>query len=108
MFLKCQSVTQLYIYMINASEPIHSFTIKDDDEDPSPIWTIVKHPRKYIGTIDMTFTVCIGVYCFQRFWIRPSTPGHKSNSQVSSQHGIVDDNVEIAPFYRHRGKVENP
>ena len=36
--------TQLYRDMINTSEPIHSFTIKDDDEDPSLIWIILKHP----------------------------------------------------------------
>ena len=37
-------VTQLYKDIINASEPIHSLTIKDDDEDSSLIWTILKHP----------------------------------------------------------------
>ena len=33
-------VTQLYREMFNASEPIHSFTINDDDKDPHLIWTI--------------------------------------------------------------------
>ena len=33
-------VAQLYKYMINTSEPVHSFTIKDNDEDPFLIWTI--------------------------------------------------------------------
>ena len=70
------SVTQLYRHMIDTSEPIHSFTIKDDDEDPSLIWTIVMHHGTYIGTIDMILSVCIGVYCFKRFWIRPATPRH--------------------------------
>ena len=42
-------VTQLYRDMINTSEPIHSFTIKDDD-DSSLIWTILRHPGTYIGT----------------------------------------------------------
>ena len=55
-------VAQLYGDMINASEPIHSFTIKDDDEDSSLIWTILKHPWTYIGTISMIFVLCIGVY----------------------------------------------
>ena len=68
-------VTQLYKYMINTSEPVHSFTFnKDDDEDPSLIWTILTHPGTYIGNIGMIFTVCIGVYCFKRFWFRPTTP----------------------------------
>ena len=44
-------VTQLYRDMINTSEPIHSFTTKDDDKDPSLIWTILMHPGTYIGTI---------------------------------------------------------
>ena len=68
--------TQLYKDMINASKPIHSFTIKDNDKDSSLIWTILKHPGTYIGTIGMIFAVSVGVYCFKRFWIRSATPGH--------------------------------
>ena len=66
-------VIQLYKHMINTSEPVPSFTIKDDDKDPSLIWTILMHPWTYIGTIGLIFTVCIGVYCFKRFWLRPAT-----------------------------------
>ena len=50
-------VAQFYRDMVNTSEPIHSFTIKDDDEDSSHIWTILKHPGMYIGNIGMIF-VC--------------------------------------------------
>ena len=57
-------VTQLYRDMLNAREPIHSLTIKDDDEDSSLIWTILKHPGAYIRTIGMMLAVCISVYCF--------------------------------------------
>ena len=105
MFLKCQlhSSTE-----INASEPIHSFTIKDDDEDSFLIWTILKHPGTYIGTIGMIFAVCIDVYCFKRFWIRSATPRHQPYSPISSLHAIVDDDVEAAPIYRHRWMVEKP
>ena len=39
-------VTQLYRNMINASEPIYSFTIKNNDEKSSLIWTSLK----YLGT----------------------------------------------------------
>ena len=69
-------VSQFYRYMINSSEPIHSFTVKDDDEDPSLIGTILKHPGTYIGTIGVISARCIGVYCFKRLWIRPATPRH--------------------------------
>ena len=65
-------VTQHYRDMINTSQPIHSFTIKDDDEDPSLIWTILMHPETYIGTIGLIIIVCTGVFCFKRFWIRPA------------------------------------
>ena len=58
-------VTQLYNCMINTSEPVHSFTIKDDGEDPSLIWTILMHPRTYIGTFATIFAVCTGVYFFK-------------------------------------------
>ena len=101
-------VTQLYRYMINASELIHLFYIKDDGEESSLVWTILKHPGTYLGKIGMIFAVCIGVYCFHRFWIRLATPRHWPYSPVSSQHAIVDDNVEVAPIYRCRGKVRKP
>ena len=45
------SVIQLYRDMINTTEPIHSFPIKNDDEDSPLIWTILNHPGTYIGTI---------------------------------------------------------
>ena len=67
-------VIQLYRDMIKTSEPSHLFTIKDDNEDPSLIQAILTHPGTYIGTIDIIFAVCIGVYCFKRFWIRPANP----------------------------------
>ena len=66
-------VTELYKHMINTSEPVHSFTISDDDKDPSLVWTILMYPGTYIGIIGMIFTVCIGIYGFKRFWFRPAT-----------------------------------
>ena len=69
-------VTHLYrhmIHMINTSESIHSFIIKDDDEDPSLIWIILTHPGTHMVTTGMIFAGCIGVCCFKRFWIRPTT-----------------------------------
>ena len=86
----------------------HLFTIKYDDEVSSLIWTILKHHGTYIGNICMIFAVCIGVYCFKRFWIRPAPPGHWPYSPVSLWHAIVDDDVDVAPIYRCRGKVERP
>ena len=68
-------VTQHYKHMINTSELVHSFTIKDNDKDPCLIWTILMQPGTYIGTIGMIFTLCIGVYYFW-FWFWPSTPKH--------------------------------
>ena len=68
-------VVQLYNHMINTSEPVHSFKFnKDDDEDPSLIWTIRMHPWTDIGTNGTIFAVCIGIYCFKRFWFRPAIP----------------------------------
>ena len=101
-------VTQLYKHMINTSEPVHSFTLKDDDKDPSLIWTILMPPGIYIGNSGMTFTVCIGAYYFKRFWIRPATPRQWPYSPVSSWHVIVDDDVEVAPIYRCEDMVEEP
>ena len=101
-------VMQLYKHMINTSEPVDSFTIKDDDKDPSLLLTILTHPGTYIGTIVMIFAVCIGVCYFKRFWIRPATPMCWPYSTVSSQHAIVYDDVEVAPIYKCRGTVAEP
>ena len=101
-------VAQLYKHLMDTSESAHSFRIKDDDEDPSLIWTILTHPGTYIGTIGMIFVVCIGVYCFKGFWFRPVTPRHWPYSPVSSWHAIVDDDVEVAPIYRCGGMVKEP
>ena len=102
-------VAQLYTYMIDISEPVHSFTInKDDDKDPSFIWTILMHPGTYIGTIRMIFTVCIGVYCFKRICFRSATPRHWSYFPVSSWHAIADNNVEIAPISKSEGTFKEP
>ena len=50
-------VAQLYRDTINASEPIHSFTIKENDEASSLKWTILKHPGSYIRTISIIFCI---------------------------------------------------
>ena len=68
-------VTQLYRGMINTSKPTHLFTMMDEYEDPSLIWTILMHPRTYKGTIGMIFAVCICNYCFNRFQIRSAPLG---------------------------------
>ena len=94
--------------MVNTSEPIHSFTIKDDDEDPSLIWTIIMHPGTYIGTMSMIFVSCIGVYHLKRVWIRPATPRCQPYSPVSLQHAKVDDDVKVAPVSRCECKAEKP
>ena len=101
-------VRQLYKHMINMSEPVHSFTITDDDKDPSLVWTILTHLWTYTWTIDMIFVVSIGVYCFKRFWFRPATPKCQPYSPVTLWHAILDDDVEVAPIYRSKGTVEEP
>ena len=70
-------VTQLYKYIIDTGEPVHSLTVKVT----SLMWTVLMHSGTYIGTIGMIFTVSIGVYCFKRFWSRPATLGTDLISQ---------------------------
>ena len=94
--------------MINTSEQVHSFTINNDEKYPSLIWTLLMHPGIYIGLFGMIFALCIGVFCFKRFFIRPATPKHQPYSLLSLQHAIVDDDVEVAPIYRCGGIVKNP
>ena len=60
---------------LNTSEPGQSFTIKDDDQDPSLIWTILTHPGVYMGLlVHLPLYVC--VHCLKRFWFRPATPSY--------------------------------
>ena len=75
--------------MINTGEPVHSFTIRDADKDPSLIWTILTHPGTYIGTYI-------------------ASPNCQLYFPVSLWHAIVDDDVEVAPIYRSWGTVEEP
>ena len=101
-------VAQLYKHMIKASEPVHSFTIKDDDKDPSLIWTILTYPGAYIGTI-CTFSLYVWVsIAFKRFWFKPAIPKCQPYSPVSMQHAIMEYDVEVAPIYRSGGMVEDP
>ena len=73
---KLANVPEAPVTALQTYEPVHSFTVKDDDKVPSLIWTILPHPGAYTGTIGVIFVVCIGVYCFKRFWFRPATPKH--------------------------------
>ena len=54
-------VTQPCRDMINTSRPAHLFTIKDDDKDPSLMWTILVHPGTYIG-IPITLSVVVRIF----------------------------------------------
>ena len=65
------------------------------------------HPGTYIGTICMIFAVCIGVYCFKDAGSE-LPPMHQLYSPVSSQHAIVNDNVEVAQIYRCADMAEEP
>ena len=103
------TVAPLYKYMTNTSEAVHSFTFnKENDKDPSLIWVILTHPGTYIGTIGMSFAVCILLHCFKRFWFRPATPRYQPYFPVSSQNAIVEDDVEAAPIYTTGGPVDGP
>ena len=90
-------VAQLYKHMINTSEPIHSFMIKDDDLSPSVIWTILVQPWDIHRDVWYVFAVCIGVYCSKRFWIRPTIHRHQTYSPTL-QHVIMEDDLEVAPI----------
>ena len=67
---------------------------------PAFTWTILKHPGTYIGTIGMTFALCIGYIALKdsdsglpSFKCQPYSP-------ASLKQAIVDDDVEVAPIYR--------
>ena len=87
-------IAQLYKHMFGQSEPVLPFELKSNrDEEPSLTWKLLTHPGTYVGTISLVLAICIGIFCFKRFWFRPATPRHQTYSPVSSWHAIVDDDV---------------
>ena len=93
LYLKFQSHSLTNVWSTLVTQFTHLHSNKDDDKDPSLLWTILTHPGTYIGTIGMIFVLCIGAYCFKRFWFKPATPRHWPYSPGSLWHAIVDDNV---------------
>ena len=92
--------------MINTSGPVHSFTFNKNDDRHIPYMDYLHTSWNIHRDYWYNFAVCIGVYYTTRFWFRPATPRHQPYALVSSQHAIVDDNVEAAAIYRSRGMVE--
>ena len=102
-------MTQLYKHMIGQKEPILPFKINSNTEEgPYLAWKLLTHTGTYIGTIGMILAICISVYCFRGFWLRPATLRHWPYSPISLWHGVVEYHVEAATIYRSKGMVEKP
>ena len=101
------TIGQHYTQMIGHSESILPLEIKrDTEEEPSLTWKLQTHLWTYRVSTGIIFIVCIGIYCLKPSWFRPATIKPQPYSHVSWQHSMVDDNVEVTPIYRSRGKVE--
>ena len=50
----------------------------------------------------------LGLFCCYFFWCRPARLVHQLLQPDNMQYTIVDDDVEVAPIYRHKGKVLPP
>ena len=101
-------VAHLYRDIINTSEPTPIHTIKDDNKNPSLIWTILMCPGTYTGTIGMIF-----LYVWVSVALKDCGSGLPSLGtdlipQSLGDMPEVDDEVKVAPIYRCGGMVQEP
>ena len=50
----------------------------------------------------------LGLFCCFFFWCQPARLVYQPLQPVNMQYTIVDDDVEVAPIYRHNGKDPQP
>ena len=85
---------KIYQHIINGTQHILPFDTNDEStEDTDLIWTLFLHTGMYITAIGLLIPAGLGLFCCYFFWCQPA---------------IVDDDVELAPIYRHDGKALPP
>ena len=82
----------------------------DDEstEDTASIWTLFSHTGMYVTAIGLLIPAGLGLFCCYFFWCQPAKLACQPLQPGNMQYTIVDDDVEVAPIYRHDGKVLPP
>ena len=95
--------------MINDTQHIVLFDITDETtEDTDPIWTLFLHMGIYITAIGSLVPAGLGLFCCYFLWCQPARLACHPLQPGNMQYKIVDDDVEVAPIYRHKGMVLPP
>ena len=102
-------VHKIYQHMLNNTQPIMPFDMDDKSaEHTDPIWTLFLHTGMYVAAIGLLIPAGLGLFCCYFFWCWPARLAHQPLQTGNMQYTNVDDDVEVAPIYRHNGKVSQP
>ena len=77
-------------------------------EDTNTLWNLFTHPGIYVSALGSLIPVRIGLFCCYFFWCQPTRLACQPLQSGNMQYTIVDDNVEVAPIYRCKGKATKP
>ena len=84
----------------------------DMDDEPTEhtdsIWTLFSHAGVYVTAIGLLIPAGLGLFCCYFLWCQPARLVCQPLQPGNMQYTIVDNNVEVAPIYRHDGKVSQP
>ena len=100
-------VHKVYQHLLNSSLNLTPFNTKSS-EDTDSLWNLFTHPGIYISALGLLILVGIGLFCCYFFWCRPARLARRPLQSGNTRYTIVDDNVEVAPIYRCKGKAIKP
>ena len=102
-------VHKIYQHMLNNTQPIMPFDMDEEStEHTDLIWTLFSHTGMYVTAIGSLIPAGLGLFCCYFFWCQPARLACQPLQPGNMQYTIVDDDVEVAPIYRHDGKDSQP
>ena len=101
-------VNKIHQHIINGTQHIMPFDTTDEStEDTNLIWTLFLHTGTYVTAIGLLIPAGLWIF-YYFFWCWPARLAHWPLEPGNMQYTILDDDVEVAPIYRHDGKVLPP
>ena len=100
-------VQKVYQHLLNSTLQLTPFNMKPS-EDTDTLWSLFTHPGIYVSALGSLIPVGIGLFCCYFLWCQPARLVHQPLQPGNMQYTIVDDNVEVAPIYRSKGKATKP
>ena len=97
-------VHKVYQHLLNNTLQLTPFNM-EPSEDMDTLWNLFTHPGIYVSALGSLIPVGIGLFCCYFFWCWPARLVHQPLQPGNTWYTIVDDNVEVAPIYRCKGKA---